>query len=77
MKGPLTYDAVSMRFKIEDRELHCGDCFQIKAHCGRWADVRIELAHSSGWYLIGTLPNEVTLRGMARQYEGCQARTYD
>lgn len=38
----------------DDRELHCGDCFELKVN-GEWKEVRIE--HSSGvqggWYLKG------------------------
>jgi len=66
----------SGRYAIGDRELHCGDCFQIKLD-GKWRDVRIE--HSSrikpphsGWYLIG-VPGE----GWADLYEGKPVRLYD
>lgn len=57
----------SERCNIGGRELHCGDCFQIrngdKAH-----DVRIEL--SQDWYLIGVSPSG------AKRWDGCNANFY-
>ena len=47
----LDFDRASGRFMMGDRELHCGDCLQVKVH-DVWIHTRIE--HSSdGWYLHG------------------------
>ncbi len=55
--GRLSYNPESRRMIItdrsdecDDRELHCGDVFQIKMNSD-WHEVRIEL--SKDWYLIG------------------------
>jgi hypothetical protein len=51
----LVFDHDSGRYLIGERELHCGDTFQIRRGEACWMDVRIE--HSSrGWYLVGLPP---------------------
>lgn len=69
------YDSFSGRFKLGNRELHCGDCFRLRlddkcyslpgAVCGEWRDVRIEFT-SNQWYLIFA-PG---VSGWACDYEG-------
>ncbi|MDE2100718.1 MAG: DUF5348 domain-containing protein [Patescibacteria group bacterium] len=51
------FDDLSGRFVLQGKELHCGDCFQIKIGPA-WHDVRIEHGGSSPnpigkWYLVG------------------------
>lgn len=38
------------RCEIGGRDLHCGDCFQIKDEDGNWLDVRIE--RHRDWVLV-------------------------
>jgi hypothetical protein len=57
------------RFVLDGRELHCGDCFQVKVN-GEWHDARIELFGDPGnmaaWYLV--------VDGGASQLDGLEAR---
>lgn len=58
------FDASCGRWIIDGREVHCGDCFQLRLtsqvettsrsqrNDGPWHDVRAELSQA-GWYLIG------------------------
>lgn len=46
----IEFDPTSGRCRIGERQLHCGDCFQLNAD-GHWIDVRIE-HNSAGWYLV-------------------------
>lgn len=59
----ITYNHANGRYCIGDRELHCGNCFEILVHdpcldCDRWKSVRIEATYGKdypnreGWYLI-------------------------
>ena len=48
----LWFNPVSGRWVLDRRELHRGDCFQVRSN-GKWINVRIELAGASAWYLIG------------------------
>lgn len=57
----------SERCSIGDRDLHCGDCFQLKMPAGV-IDVRIEL--SDDWVLVGASPSD------AYRYDGVSARFY-
>lgn len=57
----------SHRCTIDDRELHCGDCFQIR-NGERKIDVRIELGQD--WVLIGATPNR------AEYWDGNEANFY-
>lgn len=74
MKGelPLSFEPETQRYLLGDRELHCGDCFQLKVS-GRndtcvWLDVRIE--HSDGrFYLISPI-------GDIRRFSGQTGRNY-
>lgn len=75
MSGRFAFNGGSRRMVItdrddenDDRELHCGDCFDLKVG-GDWFPVRIE--HSAEWYLIG-LPSHC--RSAARFYEGSEVR---
>ncbi len=53
----LRFDSVSGRWLLEDWELHCGDCFEVRVE-GVWVGTRIE--YSSGWYLVGVTGGEST-----------------
>jgi len=59
------------RLGFDGRELHCGDCFQVKdPHTNTWLDVRIELSGGE-WYLVGlpaALRNRSLLELEARSY---------
>ena len=44
------------RCTIGERELHCGDCFELEVR-GKWIDVRIEF--SDDWYFIGLLAGTI------------------
>jgi len=59
------------RCTLGDRELHCGDCFQIVStpHPTLVIDTRIELGRA-GWYLVGLTPSH------ADAWDGCEAREY-
>lgn len=50
----LSYNKEIDRFCIGTRDLHCGDCFEVK-NGEEWEAVRIE--YSDHWYLIGTKLN--------------------
>jgi hypothetical protein len=64
----LEYNRESKRMRIGERDLHCGDCFQLQV--GReWKDVRIE--HATAWYLVGIQENN-----WAMEHEGSEARFY-
>jgi hypothetical protein len=41
----------SGRYRLQGKELHCGDCFQIRIG-DVWHDVRIEMS-GDRWYLHG------------------------
>jgi hypothetical protein len=50
-------DSSTGRFVLQGKELHCGDCFQVRknnypAPDGPWLDVRIEMS-GQRWYLYG------------------------
>jgi hypothetical protein len=51
----LWFNSNSKRWQFHDRELHCGDGFQISIG-GQWVETRIEhsssIDHSYGWYLV-------------------------
>jgi hypothetical protein len=77
MIGRFYFDAGSGRMGIiyrddeeDDRELHCGDTFQIEVN-NEWRDVRIE--HARDWYLIGLRSGDSTT---AKNYIGSKVRTY-
>ena len=57
------------RWNVQGRDLHCGDCFQVKID-GAWHDVRIELSGAAGWYLIGLPPKAY------KHIDAYQARHY-
>jgi Domain of unknown function (DUF5348) len=45
------------RFVLQEKELHCGDCFQVRKNNfplpnGPWLDVRIEMS-GGRWFLVG------------------------
>ena len=62
----LWYDHTADRWAIAERELHCGDCFQVH-NGGAWLNTRIE--HSAaGWYLVDLNPSDPWA------YEGRPAR---
>jgi hypothetical protein len=63
----LAYSADSFRWVIGKRELHCGDCFEIRIR-GIWLGVRIEMRNSR-WYLVGAPLDLIDL-------EGCAVRFY-
>lgn len=65
MTGTFTYRSEWERCSIGERELHCGDTFEMQMLDGSWQNTRIELAED--WYLIG-------LPGWAADYDGRQAR---
>lgn len=44
------------RWVLCGRELHCGDCFQVRRDNGPWFDVRIEPLPRKGFYLVGLHP---------------------
>lgn len=72
------FDFNSGRYAVGERELHCGDCFQMEVD-GKWLDVRIEHTNQvkpphSGWYLIGTPRPSAN---WADLLEGLPARMYD
>lgn len=50
------YDEGSHRFVLQGKELHCGDCFQVRIG-ETWHDVRIEMSGPwdkiGSWYLVG------------------------
>ncbi len=48
---PFTYNPASGRWAIGERELHCGDCFQLWTG-QKWEDTRIEMSRDH-WYLVG------------------------
>jgi hypothetical protein len=56
----------------DDRELHCGDVFQIEVG-SEWRDVRIEHSGQNGWYLLGLRSGDLT---GAMHYVGQRVRTY-
>ena len=66
-KQVLTFDPDSGRYVLGGRELHCGDCFQVRVN-GEWVDTRIELSGGSDWYLYH-LPGLDLDRLEARHYE--------
>lgn len=49
----LSYNKEIDRYVIGTRQLHCGDCFQVKIENDVWKDVRIEKGTKKGWYLVG------------------------
>jgi hypothetical protein len=57
----LAYNADSGRWMIGKRDLHCGDCFEIRIR-RIWLGVRLEMSHS-GWYLVGAARDLVCLQG--------------
>ena len=60
------------RWGFDGWELHCGDCFQVQAReTDDWFDVRIEMNHEVGWYLVG-LPAHL----QQRQLWNFKARRY-
>lgn len=60
---PLTYSWESNSYRIGQRELEVGNCFEIEVN-GRWFNVRLE-RNSRGMYLVG-LPQ----KPYACNYEG-------
>lgn len=61
--GYLLYNSYTERYEIEDIELHCGDCFEVRLdRCDEWIETRIEM-NKNGWYLVG-LPNELLHGGL-------------
>jgi len=66
------YNGPESRCTLGERELHCGDCFEIRDEAGQWHHTRIEhtLSLDCRWYLIG-VPHP---RAMA--WDGCEAREY-
>lgn len=68
------FDSASGRYVLQGRELHCGDCFQVRfiqpdGTDGPWFDVRIEMT-GRRWYLIGLPP------GKSSQPDAYEARLY-
>jgi len=58
------------RWAIGQRDLHCGDCFQIhNRETGAWADTRIEMSRKQ-WYLVDLSPS------LPDHYAGELARFY-
>lgn len=45
------FNGESGRYELCGRELHCGDCFEVRVG-GEWREVRIEHC-DRGWYLVG------------------------
>jgi hypothetical protein len=53
-------DRESGRYVLQGKELHCGDCFQVRVNSvngvigadGPWLDVRIEMSGRK-WYIYG------------------------
>lgn len=70
------FDSNSGRYVLQGKELHCGDCFQIRisgnpdvpSSC-TWLDVRIEMSGRQ-WYLWG-VP-----KGHTTEPDAYQARLY-
>jgi len=54
------FDRTSGRWVIDGRDIHCGDCFQVRRDDGPWHDVRAEHSNYCGWYLIGLPPKSDT-----------------
>ena len=52
------FDGESGRYVLQGKELHCGDCFQIRIG-DAWHDVRIEMS-SDRWYLYGVPAGHTT-----------------
>ena len=47
--GYLLYNSYTERYEIEDIELHCGDCFEVRLdRCDEWIETRIEM-NKNGW----------------------------
>ena len=51
------FDSSIGRYVLQGKELHCGDCFQVRDNNyftpdGPWLDVRIEMSGGK-WYLVG------------------------
>jgi len=44
-------DSACGRYVLQEKELHCGDCFQVQI-ADQWHDVRIEHG-GGGWFLVG------------------------
>ena len=63
----LNFDPDSSRYVLDGRDLHCGDCFQVRLDQA-WVDTRIELSGRDGWYLYG-LPGLLLDGLQARHYE--------
>lgn len=58
------FDSSSGRYVLQGKELHCGDCFQVRVNGhpgadGPWLDVRIEMSDRK-WYLYGVPPGYST-----------------
>lgn len=49
----LRFDNQSGRWCIGERELHCGDCFELYPDCNGLPPIPVRIEHASaGWYLI-------------------------
>jgi hypothetical protein len=66
------FDQDSGRWVIAGREVHCGDCFQVRREYGPWLDVRAEMSGADGWYL-----HSLPLNMNARDWDLYEARWYD
>lgn len=60
------YNPESTRYAIGERDLHCGDCFELRRG-DAWMPVRIEHSQED-WYLIGITPSP------AERWDGVEAR---
>lgn len=60
------YNPESTRYAIGERDLHCGDCFELRRG-DAWVPVSIELSQED-WYLTGIAPAQ------ADRWEGVEAR---
>lgn len=49
----MIFDESSGRWKIGDRELHCGDCFRLFPDRNDLPPIDVRIEHNSdGWYLL-------------------------
>ena len=62
----LRFDPESGRYALAGRDLHCGDCFQVRFG-KRWENVRIEFTNQ-GWYLVGLPYDDIPLEGLEARW---------